>query len=507
MASFTPDEMEFLKCHGNDFCKKVWLGLYDPRSGQEYDSREEQKVKDFMVQKYERKRWHVSATDAMKDDARRLNESALNKQNTVKPLRSLLGENAPKLVVQNNFNNSKSQTSLPNLSVSQPQQLPLVQNQTLAQQAQQSSKSQPPSTTSSATFDLLGDLGGDPFASTPPSSNASSAGSSIGKTPGLEPQGGGFADFSQFRSQASTPTGSNAFSPTSSAPLQPLGLVGSSATVSNGGFAAFPQSSTAPTLANSQPQIQSNDKYAALADLCNVFNDNGSVGNGNAGTPASQSTWNISSNPTNTVPASINWGGTMGGITAPAVTSGSGGFGFTSVPTTSGAPIDWATQTATAAPTNMNWATPTGVAPPQSAFANAVPNPFGTSVFAPAPGVVGGGNPFAPAGGGTAGNGTNSIFGSQAPPNSNAGFNQFGMQNGNFNAMSPSTTAAFGMPQQTANTFGAPGPMDKFGFATVQSVQGFGTAWGQNSAPANPFMSAASQQQVPPRSSSTNPFL
>ena len=153
------------------------------------------------------------------------------------------------------------------------------------------------------------------------------------------------------------------------APLQPLGMTGPSSTVSNGGFAAFPQSSTAPALANTQPPSQSNDKYAALADLCNVFNDNGS--GGNAGTTASQSTWNISSNSSTTVPTSINWGGTGGGISAPAVTSGSGGFGFASVPTTSGAPIDWAGQTATAAPTNMNWGTPTGVAPPQSGFGNA----------------------------------------------------------------------------------------------------------------------------------------
>lgn len=89
------------------FCKKVWLGLYDPRSGQEYDSREEHKVKDFMIQKYERKRWHVPPTDALKEEARRLNESAFNKQITTKPLRSLLGENAPKLVVQNSQVRSK----------------------------------------------------------------------------------------------------------------------------------------------------------------------------------------------------------------------------------------------------------------------------------------------------------------------------------------------------------------------------------------------------------------
>lgn len=156
------------------------------------------------------------------------------------------------------------------------------------------------------------------------------------------------------------------------APLQPLGMTGPSCTVSNGGFAAFPQSSTAPALANTQPPSQSNDKYAALADLCNVFNDNTSGGNGNTtGTTANQSTWNISSNSSSTVPTSINWGGTGGGISTPVVTSGSGGFGFASVPTTSGAPIDWAGQTATAGPTNMNWGPPTGVAPPQSGFGNA----------------------------------------------------------------------------------------------------------------------------------------
>lgn len=52
-----------------------------------------------MVQKYEHKRWYVAPTEAMKEEAKRANEAALNSKPQVKPLRSLLGENAPKLVV------------------------------------------------------------------------------------------------------------------------------------------------------------------------------------------------------------------------------------------------------------------------------------------------------------------------------------------------------------------------------------------------------------------------
>lgn len=86
----------------SQFCRKVWLGLYDSRSGTEPDSREEQKVRDFMVQKYERKRFYVAPTEAMKDNARQMNEASLNKQPTTKPLKSLLGENVPKLRVHSN---------------------------------------------------------------------------------------------------------------------------------------------------------------------------------------------------------------------------------------------------------------------------------------------------------------------------------------------------------------------------------------------------------------------
>lgn len=169
------------------------------------------------------------------------------------------------------------------------------------------------------------------------------------------------------------------FNFSSLAPLQLLGLGGPS-TVSNGGFANFPPpSSTVSTLSNPHPTSnQSTDKYAALADLCSVFSDNGSSGAGNAVSTTAQTSWNVSTNPNNTAHA-INWGG---GLTTPpsttaavnsAMTANStGGFGFGNVPTTSGAQMDWNTQVGAAnASNNMNWGAPVGVTASQTAFGNA----------------------------------------------------------------------------------------------------------------------------------------
>ena len=85
------------------YCRQVWLGLYDNSMSSQTESREENKVKDFMAQKYERKRWYVAPSDSLLDKARKLNEASISKQQT-KPLKSLLGENAPRLVINNQVN-------------------------------------------------------------------------------------------------------------------------------------------------------------------------------------------------------------------------------------------------------------------------------------------------------------------------------------------------------------------------------------------------------------------
>lgn len=50
MATFSSDEIEFIRSHGNDTCAKTWLGLWDPKRVLTQDQR------DLMVDKYERKR-------------------------------------------------------------------------------------------------------------------------------------------------------------------------------------------------------------------------------------------------------------------------------------------------------------------------------------------------------------------------------------------------------------------------------------------------------------------
>lgn len=56
MATFTPEEMEFIKTRGNDYCRRVWLGLYE---GESVNYADEQSVKDFMSDKYEKKRYYL----------------------------------------------------------------------------------------------------------------------------------------------------------------------------------------------------------------------------------------------------------------------------------------------------------------------------------------------------------------------------------------------------------------------------------------------------------------
>ena len=60
-----------------------------------------------MAQKYERKRYYVAPTEAMKEEAKRMNESSVSKTPGTKPLKSLLGENAPRLQVGSNQVNIK----------------------------------------------------------------------------------------------------------------------------------------------------------------------------------------------------------------------------------------------------------------------------------------------------------------------------------------------------------------------------------------------------------------
>jgi len=61
MATFSSAEIALIQKRGNEFCTKVYLGKYDARSKAQPDlSSGISKLRKFMEEKYERKRWYVS---------------------------------------------------------------------------------------------------------------------------------------------------------------------------------------------------------------------------------------------------------------------------------------------------------------------------------------------------------------------------------------------------------------------------------------------------------------
>lgn len=93
MATFTTEEIELLKNRGNDYCRNVWLGLYEgiiPTA----ESRDEQTIKDFMIDKYERNRYYIDPKDAVHKN-RSTKEITIVNSSKIKPLNSLISDPKP----------------------------------------------------------------------------------------------------------------------------------------------------------------------------------------------------------------------------------------------------------------------------------------------------------------------------------------------------------------------------------------------------------------------------
>ncbi|XP_013079019.2 arf-GAP domain and FG repeat-containing protein 1-like isoform X1 [Biomphalaria glabrata] len=498
MASFTPEEMDFLKCHGNELNRKVYLGLYDNRTWPEPDSRDEQRVRDYMVQKYENKRWYVAPTEAMREEAKRTNEAALNSKPQVKPLRSLLGENASKLTVSTV---QTPPTSHAPVTVSVP--LPGAVKPPAAINNQHP---QPPTGKPASGFDLLNDLGGDPFAPTGQTTNNHTE--------------GGFADFGNFDSFNSTAAHTTSSAPThpplpafpiSNAPLQPIGV---------GQAAVQPTAASAKTTAPKQGPALGGDRYAALADLDSAFSA--------PVTTATSINWG------GTDGGSLNWGGTDGG----AINWG-GTNSTASTPSHSSAGLSWSTSAAAAGGGAINWnsqassglpvgPTPTtgtfGVPPtgkPGNPFVHsfATVNPFGATgtgmnAFAPVSTV----NPFGGVSNSSMPLGNFSQAGGM-PISTSSGFGApFGTQSAGFGAFPPMQNGGFGMTPTSAGYGGSAAfsqqqfmmPSQQPGLAQTSGWGAMGQVPPHQGIPAqpvaNPFLNTA-MHQVPPPSGSTNPFL
>ncbi|XP_064797018.1 arf-GAP domain and FG repeat-containing protein 1-like isoform X2 [Oncorhynchus masou masou] len=156
MTTFTQQEIEFLQKHTNEVCKHIWLGLYNDRTLVVPDFHEPQKVKEFLQEKYEKKRWYVSP-----DQARTVASAQASKSGTSASSTGSTPEVQPLRTLQLNKTPPTRQSPV----VVRSQAYPIVQEK---------------------KFDLLSDLGGDIFA-TPPSQAASNS---------------NFANFAHFPSQS-----------------------------------------------------------------------------------------------------------------------------------------------------------------------------------------------------------------------------------------------------------------------------------------------------------------
>ncbi|XP_044059328.1 arf-GAP domain and FG repeat-containing protein 1a isoform X7 [Siniperca chuatsi] len=242
MTTFTQQEIEFLQKHGNEVCKRIWLGLYDDRTSSIPDFREPQKVKEFLQEKYEKKRWYVPPEQAKVVASVHASISGSSNSSTsstpeVRPLKSLLGESAPSLHLNKN---------------TPPNQSPVVSRGQTHQQQFHDKR-----------FDLLSDLGGDIFAA-PPNMNAGASSS--------------FANFAHFNSHTTfTVLSSSRSMGSASGGLANANFANfdSFPKSCSADFGSFSSSSQSNTTGAGRDAVQSTslpaDKYAALADLDNVL--------------------------------------------------------------------------------------------------------------------------------------------------------------------------------------------------------------------------------------------
>ncbi|XP_041419919.1 arfGAP with FG repeats 1 S homeolog isoform X2 [Xenopus laevis] len=467
MTTFTQQEIEFLQKHGNDVCKQIWLGLFDDRSSAIPDFRDPQKVKEFLQEKYEKKRWYVPPEQAKVVASVHASISGSSASSTsstpeVKPLKTLLGDGAPAL----------------QLNKGTPSQSPVVTRNQVAQAHQEKKQ-----------FDLLSDLGTDIFA-TPASQPTATA---------------NFANFANFNNHTAfrTLSSSCSFADFTSAFSLQTTHHRTNANANFAQFDNFPKSSSADfgtfnsTAHSAAPSkaVMTNmsqptaDKYAALADLDNIFGSVQGVGGGQS------SSFNSTSVPASSGPA----------VPAPADNHV---FGLGS-----------AAHTHTVASAAGPFAAPASTNPFVSASVAPAVNPFQTNGRAP-PGLQDGHRAEAPfhafhqtrlataAGAldassfGTASHSMPAGFGTQTPYSLPTSFS------GSFHQPAFPPQTAF--PQQTAFSQQPNGNIQGAGFAVFGQIKPVVTPFGQVSAPgvsSNPFMAGAPSGQFPTGSSSTNPFL
>lgn len=78
MATFSQDEIEFLRIHGNRYNQLVYMALYDKTSTIKSDTKDIEKQRDFLTLKYENKRWYSPPNESILNQIKRENEQIAN---------------------------------------------------------------------------------------------------------------------------------------------------------------------------------------------------------------------------------------------------------------------------------------------------------------------------------------------------------------------------------------------------------------------------------------------
>ncbi|XP_051900646.1 arf-GAP domain and FG repeat-containing protein 1-like isoform X3 [Pristis pectinata] len=286
MTTFTEQEIEFLQSHGNEVCRQIWLGLFDSRSSVIPDYRDPQKIKEFLQDKYEKKRWYVPPERVKVSAATSATTSLSSRSSTpdIKPLKSLVGESTPSLNVTRTVSQPVSQAQM-----QQPQQ-------------QQAKKSQ---------LDLLADIGGDPFATPAPQHAAPQA---FGAFPGFGVQQTahpGFPTFNAFGAGGGATSTVGSFPSANQVPFQVQ------STTSGGQMSSFSFTSSVST---GQPTVSSS-QYTG-AEYSSVFNIGVPSSHASAGTSSISGTVSGSQVPTQQSAASSasSFGAFSNPFAAPSVT-------------------------------------------------------------------------------------------------------------------------------------------------------------------------------------------
>ncbi|XP_063974196.1 arf-GAP domain and FG repeat-containing protein 1 isoform X2 [Diachasmimorpha longicaudata] len=96
MATFTQEEIEFIKERGNEHCRRIWLGLVNANNQPTLDTKDEQKMKDLMTAKYELKRYYLDPSMASENNSPQTVEKSRLYNDKLSLLPKTLADNSPK---------------------------------------------------------------------------------------------------------------------------------------------------------------------------------------------------------------------------------------------------------------------------------------------------------------------------------------------------------------------------------------------------------------------------